>query len=70
MTPQAFSEALERLNASRQVEAAKLLGITQSRVSEYRNGKKIPAYVEASIQAHLLLSEENLNTIKQLRGIQ
>ncbi|USE39115.1 hypothetical protein [Endozoicomonas sp. SCSIO W0465] len=70
MTPKAFADALIRLGVSRQKDAGAFLCVSQSRVSEYRNGKReIPEYIEASIQAHLMLSEDQLTTLKKLRGI-
>ena len=70
MTPQAFTEALERLNIARQKEAAAFLCVAQSRISDYRSGKRtIPDYIEASLQAHLLLPPEQLATLRQLRGV-
>ena len=70
MTPKAFADALERLGVPLQKEAALFLKVSQSRISDYRNGsRKVPPYIEASLQAHLLLSEEQLATLKQLRGV-
>ncbi|WP_257284538.1 hypothetical protein [Endozoicomonas sp. SESOKO1] len=70
MTPKAFADALIRLGVSRQRDASAFLCVSQSRISEFRNGKReVPEYIEASIQAHLMLSEAQLLTLKQLRGI-
>jgi len=70
MSPQAFADALERLGVPKQKEASLFLKVTQSRISDYRTGnRKVPAYIEASLQAHLLLSREQISTLKQLRGV-
>ncbi len=70
MTPKAFADALERLGVPRQKEAALFLKVSRSRISDFRNGnRKIPPYIEASLQAHLLLSDEQVTTLKQLRHV-
>ena len=70
MTTEGFNEALDRLALSRQQDIADFLGISASKASEYRNGKRsVPRYIAVSLQAHLLLSGEQLNTLKQLRGV-
>ncbi|MCW7552144.1 hypothetical protein NX722_05685 [Endozoicomonas gorgoniicola] len=70
MTPKAFSDALERLGVPKQKEAAAFLRVAQSKVSDYRSGKRtVPGYIEAGLQAHLLLSPEQLATLRQLRGV-
>ena len=70
MTREEFNEALERLALHKQREIAGFLGISGSKATEYRNGNRaIPRYVAISLQAHLLLSAEQLATLRQLRGV-
>jgi predicted transcriptional regulator len=70
VTTDSFNEALERLALSRQRDIAAFLGISGSKATEYKNGKRsVPKYIAVSLQAHLLLSGEQLNTLKQLRGV-
>lgn len=70
MTCEEFNEALERLALQKQREVAGFLGISGSKASEYRNGTRpVPRYIAISLQAHLLLSGEQISTLKQLRGV-
>ena len=70
MTTDEFNKALETLALSKQKDIAGFLGISPSKATEYRNGKRsIPRYIAASLQGHLLLSKGDLATLKKLRGI-
>ncbi len=70
MTAEEFNEALEYLALHKQREIAGFLGISASKATEYRNGKRsVPKYVAISLEAHLMLSAKQLNTVKELRGI-
>lgn len=70
MTCEEFNEALARLALHKQREIAGFLGISGSKATEYRNGKRaVPKYIALSLQAHLLLSDKQVSTLKQLRGV-
>ncbi len=70
MTTEEFNEALERLALHKQREIAAFLGISPSKATEYKNGKRsIPKYIAVSLQGHLLLSKEHIAAVKQLRGV-
>ena len=70
MTSEQFNEALDRLALHKQREIAGFLGISPSKATEYKNGKRsVPKYIAISLQAHLLLSAEQLATLRQLRGV-
>ena len=70
MTSEEFNQALEHLVLHKQREIAGFLGISGSKATEYKNGKRsVPKYIAISLQAHLLLTDDQLVTLKQLRGI-
>ena len=70
MTTEQFNEALARLALTKQREIAAFLGISPSKATEYKNGSRaVPKYVAVSLQGHLLLSDEQVQTLKQLRGV-
>ena len=70
MTTDEFNKALERLVLHKQRDIAAFLGISASKATEYRNGTRpVPRYIATSVQAHLLLSAEQIITLKQLRGV-
>ena len=67
MLPQEFTQALETMGIRTQQDASHLLGISRSKVGEYKNGsRKIPAYIAASVRAHLLLTDEQRSTLMKL----
>ena len=69
MTPEQFEIARKRLNMDFAAMAL-LLGVARPRMCEYANGKRpIPGYVEASINAHLLLPDEDLELLKKMRKV-
>ena len=70
VTTEEFNEALDRLALSKQREIAAFLGISPSKATEYKNGKRdVPKYVAYSLQGCLLLSDAQIHTLKQLRGV-
>ena len=70
MTTEEFNEALDRLALSKQREIAAFLGISPSKATEYKNGNRaVPRYVAFSLQGHLLLPDEHIQALKQLRGV-
>ncbi len=69
MTTEEFNKALERLALHKQREIAAFFGISPSKATEYKKGSRpVPRYVAISVQGHLLLSSDQVSTLKQLRG--
>ena len=69
MTPEQFEIARKRLDLDFTAMAL-LLGVAKPRMCEYANGKRpIPGYVEASINAHLLLADDDLDLLKKMRKV-
>ncbi len=70
MTKEEFNEAMDRLSLTKQKDIADFFGISRSKAGEYKNGSRsVPKYVAISVQGHLLLSSEQISTLKQLRGV-
>ena len=70
MTTEEFNKALGSLALFKQREIAGFLGISPSKATEYRNGKRsVPKYVAMSLEAHLMLPDKQLARLKKLRGL-
>ena len=69
MTIEQFEIARNRFGLS-YTDFARLINVAQPRMVEWSKGKSsIPGYVEASINAHLLLPADALELLKKARGV-
>ena len=58
-----------RLLGLTELQMARLLGVAMSTYQGWGTRGKVPSYIANSAQAHLLLSQRNLEVLKADRGI-